>query len=296
MVTVKTMQQVILKLLLIVIILFTFLLIIWLFGPSALKSKNIFIRSFGKMYLFIDKCLITLMGIVSRLVPNWCKYCCNFIAFKKHPLMQVLFVGLYGGGAVIFCLLAFPRLDNDTLSILHTYATPLVIYIQCYFFYKACYADPGIITKENVGIALTHYPVDNILFYDQECRTCHFKKPARSKHCSLCNVCVAKSDHHCPWLNTCVGQNNIRFFFGFLLWLVFSTAYAFYLIFYVFMNEMMKLQWISQIYTISDFFMFWKGNIVQFYFITNGKKTANFQISILQAIQVLYIYVDILIE
>ncbi|KAJ1975548.1 palmitoyltransferase swf1, partial [Dimargaris verticillata] len=41
--------------------------------------------------------------------------------------------------------------------------------------------------------------------------------PARSKHCSLCNVCIMAMDHHCVWINNCVGQQNLRYFIGFLI-------------------------------------------------------------------------------
>lgn len=59
------------------------------------------------------------------------------------------------------------------------------------------------------------------------CRTCNFHKPARSKHCSICQMCVSKYDHHCVWIRQCVGEKNYKWFVSFLflhsIWCLFLS-------------------------------------------------------------------------
>ncbi|KAL3312887.1 Palmitoyltransferase zdhhc17 [Cichlidogyrus casuarinus] len=59
----------------------------------------------------------------------------------------------------------------------------------------------------------------NNLLLDRFCTTCLLIRPLRSKHCSVCDKCVAKFDHHCPWIFNCVGQET-QLLFVVYLWLV----------------------------------------------------------------------------
>lgn len=64
-------------------------------------------------------------------------------------------------------------------------------------FLASSFTDPGTLTKENLDKSIKMYKYDNALFTKKDCETCKIQKPARSKHCSVCNSCVIRADHHC---------------------------------------------------------------------------------------------------
>lgn len=54
-------------------------------------------------------------------------------------------------------------------------------------FVLASCADPGTITKDGLAGCLARYPHDGVLYVRRACATCSMIKPARSKHCPICN-------------------------------------------------------------------------------------------------------------
>ncbi|XP_034491351.1 palmitoyltransferase ZDHHC4 isoform X2 [Marmota flaviventris] len=103
---------------------------------------------------------------------------------------------------------------------------PYLLLIICLIFFTlTCLTNPGTITKENELLFLQVYEFDEVMFpKNARCSTCDLRKPARSKHCSVCNWCVHRFDHHCVWVNTCIGAWNTRYFLIYLLTLTASAA------------------------------------------------------------------------
>ena len=70
------------------------------------------------------------------------------------------------------------------------------------------------------------YVFDDVMYSkENKCKTCKIDKPARSKHCRVCNHCVEKFDHHCIWINQCIGAKNYKWF---LLFIFFHVIICFY--------------------------------------------------------------------
>ncbi|XP_006143689.1 probable palmitoyltransferase ZDHHC4 isoform X2 [Tupaia chinensis] len=101
----------------------------------------------------------------------------------------------------------------------------LLLAINLSFFTLTCVANPGTITKANELLFLQIYEFDEMMFpKNVKCPTCDLRKPARSKHCSVCNWCVHRFDHHCVWVNNCIGAWNTRYFLIYLFTLTASAA------------------------------------------------------------------------
>lgn len=104
-----------------------------------------------------------------------------------------------------------------------------------YNFFKCWKSDPGVIrvSEEQRFRAIVdlaersernHFDPSGRTF----CSTCLIRRPIRSKHCSVCDRCVAKFDHHCPWVGNCIGVNNHKYFMGYLTLLSILAAMTIY--------------------------------------------------------------------
>jgi len=97
--------------------------------------------------------------------------------------------------------------------------------------------DAGVVVKRMVGRSAIEeliedldnpIPIGDTQSLNRICFTCWEWKTLRTKHCSVCDVCVDGFDHHCGWLNNCVAEKNHRpfvvmvlaTFFGSLMYLI----------------------------------------------------------------------------
>lgn len=84
------------------------------------------------------------------------------------------------------------------------------------FFYVSLILPPKIEEKGNIALFLNETR--------KICLECVRRKPKRSYHCDICQVCIPQYDHHCTWINNCVGKKNIARFMFFIVFLVLSLG------------------------------------------------------------------------
>jgi palmitoyltransferase ZDHHC4 len=144
---------------------------------------------------------------------------------------------------------AFSTLLELTIS----WIVPLVIPAPYIALYVLARSDPGIITPQNVANHLKVFPYDRVIFVpDTICRSCKFVKPARSKHCNVCKVCVARHDHHCCsscdetdigiWIGNCVGYSNTHLFVLFIFVNTALLSYSTYLHWLIFSHKVARIR------------------------------------------------------
>ncbi|CAN0897532.1 Probable protein S-acyltransferase 17 [Linum grandiflorum] len=147
-------------------------------------------------------------------------FCCD----RPNPLLQIFYVAIIGGIYYMIASSCFVYIPGYYLTEAHRYISFAAVGVGILLFILTSFSDPGTVKPENVAQYLDAYPYDDVLYKQKECSTCKLPKPARSKHCSICNRCVARFDHHCGWMvcsllqNNCIGERNTRYFLGFLLW------------------------------------------------------------------------------
>eukprot|EP00931_Biecheleriopsis_adriatica_P000942 TRINITY_DN10110_c0_g1_i1.p1 TRINITY_DN10110_c0_g1~~TRINITY_DN10110_c0_g1_i1.p1 ORF type:complete len:382 (+),score=59.99 TRINITY_DN10110_c0_g1_i1:41-1186(+) len=163
-----------------------------------------------------------------RLLKKGLEKCCGkrapavldaiwvYVCYTSNPLVQIFYLLVVVGGYATFVAYGYPHMPNKLVSGVHKYVGFIVFTLCLMIWWRACTADPGTVTQDNVDELCEIFEYDDVIFSSTTCSTCNLLKPARSKHCSLCNKCVARFDHHCIWINNCVGIGNHKYFLAFL--------------------------------------------------------------------------------
>ncbi|KAF5910484.1 hypothetical protein HPG69_006129 [Diceros bicornis minor] len=129
------------------------------------------------------------------------------------------------GSSTLFFVFTCPWLTRAVSPAVPVYNGIIFLFVLANFS-MATFMDPGIFPradededKEDDFRAPLYKNVDvrGIQVRMKWCATCHFYRPPRCSHCSVCDNCVEDFDHHCPWVNNCIGRRNYRYFFLFLL-------------------------------------------------------------------------------
>ncbi|KAG2695396.1 hypothetical protein I3760_07G011300 [Carya illinoinensis] len=141
-------------------------------------------------------------------------FCCD----RPNPILQIIYLAIIGGTYYFIATSSFEYIPGYYLSGVHRYTSLLAVGVGVLLFLLTSFSDPGTVKADNVSKYISVYPYDDIIYSEKECSTCKIPKPARSKHCSVCDRCVARFDHHCGWMNNCIGERNTRYFMAFLLW------------------------------------------------------------------------------
>ena len=134
-------------------------------------------------------CGNTIVTLIERLI--------NYIINENNPLVQIVYFIIAVGGYYLYVINGFPRVPNDYIGNYHKYIASVIMFL-CYWSYvMACITDPGKVptTRHEHSKVMKRFKLDGALFEKKnKCSTCKVDKPARSKHCKQCKICIQKHD------------------------------------------------------------------------------------------------------
>ncbi|XP_076862702.1 palmitoyltransferase ZDHHC17 isoform X2 [Brachyhypopomus gauderio] len=190
-------------------------------SPSYLKRLKMDKEFRQKVMLGTPFVVIWLVGFIADLdIDSWLikgiMYAAVWLAvqflsksFFDHSMHSALPLGIYLATKFWMYITWFYWFWNDLPFV--TIHLPFLLNSLALFynFGKSWKSDPGIIkaSEEQKKKTIVELAETGSLDLSIFCSTCLIRKPIRSKHCAVCNRCIAKFDHHCPWVGNCVAKN-----------------------------------------------------------------------------------------
>ena len=115
--------------------------------------------------------------------------------------------------------------EVDLFLVCEAFTDVFILVAFLFFSFLAWRQEPGYVQRDESldFLSLLEQFEPNSL-----CPECEIIRPARSRHCNICNKCVDRFDHHCPWINNCVGIKNHHLFYSYVVLIVvyiFSVLY-----------------------------------------------------------------------
>ncbi|KAK6314553.1 hypothetical protein J4Q44_G00140820 [Coregonus suidteri] len=211
-------------------------------SPGYLKKLKMDKEFRQKIMLGTPFLVIWLVGFIADLdIDSWLlkglMYCGMWVtvqflskSFFDHSMHSALPLGIYL--ATKFWIQSAVLLNSSVHLPFATVHLPFLLNSVGLFynFGKSWKSDPGIIkaSEEQKKKTIVELAETGSLDLSIFCSTCLIRKPIRSKHCAVCNRCIAKFDHHCPWVGNCVGSGNHRYFMGYLFFLLCMISWMIY--------------------------------------------------------------------
>uniref|UniRef100_A0A4W6E5Z3 Palmitoyltransferase n=1 Tax=Lates calcarifer TaxID=8187 RepID=A0A4W6E5Z3_LATCA len=166
-----------------------------------------------------DRCVYCVLHSLWKYIQNffYCHLPSKYLSSLSHKL--------------VFCLSTIFLNPTEHLPFATVHVPFLINTLALFYnFGKSWKSDPGIIkaSEEQKKKTIVELAETGSLDLSIFCSTCLIRKPIRSKHCAVCNRCIAKFDHHCPWVGNCVGSGNHRYFMGYLFFLLCMICWMMY--------------------------------------------------------------------
>ncbi|KAK5079235.1 palmitoyltransferase swf1 [Lithohypha guttulata] len=205
-----------LKTLILIVASISFLVFVALFGRLPVFRKTPVGWCYRLLMVYLPNALVGLdEKLTGRRITRTTTRVYNYLMYDRHPVVLIIFVLLQLGSELLFLPPAWTYIPSNVQRYL---VLPVLITLPYSTLYLSYSTSSHHITPESYPQALTRYPYDYTLYHPHRmCRTCHYPKPARSKHCPICKACIERQDHHCIWINNCVGLHNYHYFIALLV-------------------------------------------------------------------------------